>query len=57
LKHNLEYIGSIVLLSINHIPNVPTMISVISTSVGIILSGIVGYYHILKIRKLKKDEE
>ena len=57
LKHNIEYIGSILLLSVNHIPNVPTMVSFISTSVGIVLSCIVGYYHILKIRKIKNDEE
>jgi hypothetical protein len=33
------------------------MVSFVSTSVGIILSCIVGYYHILKIQKIKKDEE
>jgi hypothetical protein len=57
LRHNAEYIGSILLLSINHIPNVPTLISITSALVGIVLSCIVGYYHILKILKIKKDEE
>lgn len=57
MKDPFDYLLSISLLSISWLLNAKDIVTMTSTIVGMILSAIVGYHHILKIIKLYKNEK